>query len=92
MPNPNILPIPAEFPYVSSYSKTWWGEKEMRRIAFRCGQFAVAWPELATGVMVNHPANCPTCRNADFLVEAVKALKAKGYTREQVLEAMEDVK
>ncbi len=102
MSNPNILPIPAEFPHVQSLSKTAWGETELRRIVFQCGLLAVARLDLYKPLIVAHPDTCLTCRDAvtaaedgaeegrDFLVETVRALKSKGYTKEQILEAMEE--
>ena len=102
MSNPNILPILAEFPHVQSLSKTAWGETELRRIVFQCGLLAVARLDLYKPLIVAHPDTCLTCRDAvtaaeegaeeerDFLVETVEALKSKGYTKEQILEAMEE--
>ena len=102
MSNPNILPIPAEFPYVQSLSKADWGETELRRIVFQCGLLAVACLDLYKPLIVAHPHTCLTCRDVvmaaedsaeeerDFLVETVRVLKSKGYTKEQILEAMEE--
>ena len=102
MSNPNILPIPAEFPHVQSLSKTACGETELRRIVFQCGLFAMVRLDLYKPLIVAHPHTCLTCRDVvmaaedgteeerDFLVETVAALKAKGYTKEQILEAMEE--
>jgi hypothetical protein len=102
MPNPNILPIPAEFPHVQSLSKTAWRETELRRIVFQCGLLAMVRLDLYKSLIVGHPHTCLTCRDAvtaaeegaeeerDFLVETVRALKSKGYTKEQILEAMEE--
>lgn len=102
MSNPNILPIPTEFPHVKGLSKTAWGETELRRIVFQCGLLAMVRLDLCNPLIVAHPDTCLTCRDAvtaaeegaeeerDFLVETVRALKSKGYTKEQILEAMEE--
>lgn len=85
MPNPNILPLPFDAPFVTCFSKWKEGDKSMRRIAFSCGEIAFAWTALADDAIAKHGLNCGHC----FLLGTVTQLKARGYTKEQVLEAME---